>query len=258
MSRFLSVAGNADPALVGAVLLEGLGALRERGLMLPAIVDAGDPSRNGYGIAVEDWRDEPWPRGFKRAAGSRVAAIRAEALRSGAAALASAARPPEGGREATFFVLPDPAPASQAAASAAVGATLFIAESASGTASAVYGLMRESARLSSGRFPLLAVAVSGCRRVEEAAAFFCSLRGELAGLLPDDTTELCFAGGLAFDPERAALAYAAGSPYGRLFPGDSFAGAFLYVGRRIAAMLDEAELEGRKDPAPAIESLAAR
>jgi len=262
MSRFVSLAWNEDPAVVGLYLAEGLGLIRKSRAALPVLVDArrgaakaGDPvpTKANVELLVSDARDPAWPRGTKTLAGTGVPLIKAEHVSSQFASWY--ARCDEATRAGTLFlVLPDTDFQSEAAAAA--GTALYMATPSSGTPSALYAFVKDALRIS--RKPLtVAVAISGCGRLEAAAESFVMLSGEVRALFPEDQKpDLVFAGALAFDLERMALSRSVGRAYGDLYSDDSTAGRFAYVARKVVSMLSDPLGEAADDPLSEVAALA--
>jgi hypothetical protein len=248
MSRYISIAGNEDPALESFYVGELLRVLAAKSILSPVLVDAGGARGPKAAMRLQDARESSWPRGVRRIAGSDAPVARAESL----AGLrdAWARKGGESAEKRAFFVLPSAE--GRARAAAAVGRVLFLARKSPGTASSLYALIGDAAKASPK--PLaIAIAVSGCERIEEAAEYFRALAEELKGLpRADESAELTFAGPLAFDRERMAAALAVGSTYGEVYPGDALAGRLAFIGRKIAAMLEDGDGE---DPIEAIAAL---
>jgi hypothetical protein len=254
MSRFVSIAGNEEAALEAFYVAELMRVLAAKAIMSPVLVDAGGARGPKSPIRLLDARDPSWPRAARRIAGTDAAAVRAESLPGLRAAWGRKGGAPAEDR--VFFVFASAG--ARAEAAAAAGRVLYFAKSSSGTASCLYALVRDAARLSPR--PLsIAVAVTGCERIEDAAAYYRELSSELKGLgRSEDAMDFSFAGTLAYDRERMASALAVGSTYGELFPEDALAGRLAFIGRNIARALDDAQGEETEDPTEAVAALPRR
>ncbi|HNY22485.1 MAG TPA: hypothetical protein PKO22_10095 [Treponemataceae bacterium] len=228
--RALATFWNEDPDRF-VFLLEELGVeLKAQGLASPAIVDC----RNGAlppRFLLSDAKSER-VRGLKGVARGEVPFVKAAETD-----LLSKSAVSPGTR--LYFALADEESASRVRAS--IDDVFVVVRPTSESTSFLFALARNNPS-TEGRYPRYHVLVSGVPKIEDAAAFFVSLRDELLKVNMGQA-EYLFAGFYDIDLAKIEIARSCRVPYRDVFKGDSFYGQLAYAARHLSDRVERVETD---------------
>jgi hypothetical protein len=220
---------NEDPDRLVFTLEELCAEMKASGAV-PAIVDC----RNGTlppRFLLSDAKGEK-VRGLKAVARGEIPFVRAE----DAGILSKSSVYPE---SRMYLALADAESASRVCAS--IDDILFVARPTSESTSFLFSLARNHPS-GEGRYPRYHVLVAGVPKIEEAAAFFVSLRDELKKVASGNA-EYRFAGFYDIDFAKIEVARSARVAYRDLFKGDAFYGELAYAARNLSGGVEPVETD---------------
>ena len=227
--RAVAVFWNEDPDRLVFTLEELCAEMKASG-DVPAIVDC----RNGElppRFLLADAKSEK-VRGLKGVARGEIPFVTAD----GAGILSKSSVYPE---SRFYLALADGESASRVCAS--IDDILVVARPTSESTSLLFSLARNHPS-GEGRYPRYHVLVSGVPKIEDAAAFFVSLRDELRKVSPGHA-EYRFAGFCDIDFAKIDIARSSRVAYRDLFKGDSFYGQLAYVARNLSGGVEPVETD---------------
>ena len=218
--RALATFWNEDPDRLVFLLEELCVELKAQGLASPAIVDC----RNGAlppRFLLSDAKSER-VRGLKAVAHGEIPFVKATETD-----LLSKSTVSPG--ERLYFALADEESASRVCAS--IDDVFVVVRPTSESTSFLFALARNNPS-TEGRYSRYHVLVSGIPKIEDAVAFFISLRDELLKVAKG-SAEYYFAGFYDIDLAKIEIARSCRVTYRDIFKGDSFYGQLAYIARNL-------------------------